>query len=428
MDLKKSQQLFSQAQKLIPCQTQTLSKGHTQFVQGVTPIFIEKGNGSHVWDVDNNEFIDYALALGPVTLGYNYPLTNTAIISQLEKGISFSMPHPLEVKLAEIINQIIPCAEMIRYGKNGTDVTNAAVRVARSYTKKEKIAYCGYHGASADWFGITSSLNSGIPKMMKELIFKFEYNNSESLQKIFEEHPGEIAAVILEPIVFEEPKDNFLQQVKEITHRNNAILIFDEMVTGFRVSLGGAQEYFKVTPDLATFGKGVANGMPLSLLVGKQKIMQECENIFFSMTFGGETLSLASAIATITEYKEKKVISHLWTQGTKLKNGYNNLAKKYEIEKYTQCTGMPVHNQFEFKYSNGEIWYELKSLFLQETIKRGILFSGVNNICLSHSDKDIETTLKAIEEAFTILKKAIVEEKVESLLQGKALKPIFKRN
>ena len=220
-------------------------------------------------------------------------------------------------------------------------------------------------------------------------------------------------------------------KLKEITHKNGAVLIFDEMVTGFRVSLGGAQQYYGVTPDLSTFGKGMANGMPLSLLVGKREIMMEGENTFFSMTFGGETLSLAAAISTIQEMKDKKVIEHLWKQGTKLKNGYNQLAKKYGIEQFTRCTGLPVHHQFEFvQIINGkeEVWYELKSLFLQETIKRGILFTGVNNICLSHSDADIEKTLTVIEEAFITLKNGINENKLVELLEGKPLKPIFKRN
>lgn len=428
MELSRSKQLFEKAKTLIPGQTQTISKGHTQFVQGVSPNFIQKGKGCHVWDVDGNEFIDYPLALGPIILGYNYPKINSAIKSQLKDGITFSMPHPLEVELAEELCKIIPCAEMVRFGKNGTDVTSAAIRISRVYTGKDKIAYCGYHGGSADWFGITTWLNKGIPKILEEYIFKFDYNQIETLEKIFAEHPQEIAAVILEPVVLEEPKDNFLEKVKELAHKNGAILIFDEMVTGFRVSLGGAQEHFKVTPDLATFGKAVANGMPLSILAGKREIMAECENTFFSMTFGGEVLSLAAAKATIAEMKEKKVIDHLWKQGAKLKKGYNALAKKYGLEAYTQCVGLPVHTQFLFKNAKGEDWFELKSLFLQETIKKGILFTGGNNICYTLSNKDLAKTLSAVKETFALLSKAVVDNAVETLLEGPSLKQVFKRS
>ncbi len=428
LSIVKSQKLFKQAQQLIPGQSQTLSKSSSQFVQGISPIFLQSGEGSHVFDVDGNKFIDFVLALGPITLGYNYPKTNQAIIEQLGKGTVFSLPHPLEIEVAEIITKIIPCAEMVRFSKNGTDVTSAAVKIARAYTKREKIAYCGYHGGSADWFGITTLLNKGIPKIMENLILKFEYNKIKSLEQLFIENPGEIAAVIMEPIVYEKPKDKFLENVKEIAKQNGAVLIFDEMVTGFRVSLGGAQQYYNVIPDLATFGKGVANGMPLSILVGRKEIMQECESVFFSMTFGGETLSLATAKATIEEMQDKRVIEHFWKQGGKLKEAYNQLAHKYELENHTKCTGLPVHNQFEFINDNGLAWYELKSLFLQETVKRGILFSGVNNVCLSHSNEDIEKTTRVIEETFIILKKAITENKVTELLEGKSIQPIFKRS
>ncbi len=428
LEIKRSIELFKEAQQLIPCQTQTLSKGPSQFVKGVSPVFLKSGKGSHVWDVDGNEFIDYILALGPITLGYDYPITNQAVIDQLHQGITFSLPHPLEIELAKEIIRIIPCAEMVRYGKNGTDVTSAAIRYARCYTGREKIAYCGYHGGSADWFGITTALNKGIPSAMKDFMFKFEYNKLETLEKIFKEQSGKIAAVIMEPVVYEEPLPGFLEGVKKMASENGAVLIFDEMVSGFRVSLGGAQQYYNVIPDLSTFGKGVANGMPLSLLVGKKEIMQEGENTFFSMTFGGETLSLAAALATIKEMKDKKVIEHLWKQGTKLKKEYNSLAQKYSIESFTRCTGLPVHTQFEFIDKNNETWYDLKSLFIQETVRRGILFSGVNNISLSHSDEDMDKTLKAVEEAFIILKKGIEEDKVREMIEGAPIRPMFKRN
>lgn len=427
MNINKSKKYFAKAKELIPGQSQTLSKGPTQFVQGVSPAFLDRGEGCHVWDVDGNEFIDFILALGPITLGYNYERINKAIKNQLKKGISFSLPHKLEVELAEEIIRIIPCAEMVRFSKNGTDVTTAAVKIARTYTGREKIAYCGYHGGSSDWWGITTALNSGVPKILKNYIFEFKYNDIESIKKLFENHKDEIAAVIIEPITVTEPKEGFLEKVKELVHENKALLIFDEIVTGFRISLGGAQEYFNVIPDMATFGKGIANGMPLSLLVGKKEYMHECEKIFFSLTFGGETLSLAAALETIKEMKEKKVIEHMWKQGKKLKQGYNTLVKKYNLDKYTGCAGYPVHTIFNFKDNQQKDWLELKSLFLQETVKRGVLFNGVNNICLSTLDNDIEKALSAIEEAFKIMQKALDENNIEKYLEGETVKPVFRK-
>jgi len=241
-NLTKSKEYLERAKKVIPSCTQTFSKGPTQFVQGVSPIYLERGDGSHVFDVDGNEYIDYPLALGPVTLGYNYPRVNEAIIKQLKDGITFSLMHPLEVELAELLINIIPCAEMVRFGKNGSDVTSAAVRVARAYTGRDKIACCGYHGWQ-DWYIGTTTRSAGVPECIKKLTIPFEYNNIESLERIFSENRDEVAGVIMEPIGIVEPKNNFLEKVKEITHKNGAVLIFDEIVIGFRVSIGGAQEY-----------------------------------------------------------------------------------------------------------------------------------------------------------------------------------------
>jgi len=427
MDAKKlkienSMKLFERAKKLIPCQTQTLSKGYTQFVLGACPIFLKSGKGSHVFDVDGNEYIDFPLALGPVTLGYQYPAVDDAVKEQMKEGITFSMPHPLEVELAELLVKTIPCAEMVRYGKNGSDVTSMAVKLARAYTGKEKIAYCGYHGWE-DWYVITTERNKGVPKFMKNFMLKFEYNNIESLERIFKENK-DIAAVIMEPVGIIPPEDDFLEKVKELSNKNGAVLIFDEMVTGFRMALGGAQEYFKVTPDLAAFGKGMANGMPLSAVVGKKEIMNEAENVFFSMTFGGETLSLAAGMATIREMKEKKATEHMWKQGGKIKKGFDGLAEKYGIN--AKCAGYGVHNVFQFKTSEGKDDYNMKSLFIQEVVKRGVLFSCTQNFCLSHSDADIEKGIKSIEEAFKVMKKAADENKVREMIEGEPVRPVFR--
>jgi len=424
-ELKKSQQYWARAQGVIPGGSQTFSKSPSQFVQGVTPVYLQKGKGSHVFDVDRNEYIDYVMALGPITLGYSYPPVNEAIVRQLEQGITFSLMHPLEVELSELLVELIPCAEMVRFGKNGSDATAGAVRAARAYTGREKIACCGYHGWQ-DWYiGITTR-DKGIPESTKKLTIPFEYNNLESLEKIFAENKGEVAAVIMEPIAIEEPENDFLEKVKSLAHKNGAVLIFDEIVTGFRLALGGAQEYFEVTPDLAAFGKGMANGMPISAIIGKREIMKELEEVFFSFTFGGEALSLAAAFASIKEMREKDVIQHFWKQGKKLKEGYNRLAQEYELVEYTQCIGLPAHSAIYFRI-DGRDSLELKSLFQQEMIKRGILTMGVHNFCFSHSDRDIEMTLEAYEDTLKILRQAINENNIEECLEGEKIKPVFRK-
>lgn len=426
MNLKKSQEYYRKAQEIIPGCSQTFSKGPTQFVQGVSPNFISHAEGCRVWDVDGNEYIDFTMALAPVILGYNYPAVNDAILAQLKKGITFTLPHYIEVELAELLVNIIPCAEMVRYGKNGSDATSGAIRVARAYTGKEKIACCGYHGWQ-DWYiGITTR-DKGVPLSVKKLTYTFEYNNIDSLVKIFDENKDEIAAVILEPISTIEPRKNFLKEVKKLTHENDAILVFDEIVTGFRIALGGAQEYYGVIPDLACFGKGMANGMPISVIAGREEIMKKFEEVFFSFTFGGEALSIAAAIATIEEIREKNVIDFLWAQGRKLIEGTNDLIIKHDLEKNIFYQGLPPRSVMDFKDGTGNESLELKTLFQQEAIKRGVLFTGAHNLCFSHGNDVIEKTLEVYDEVMDICKEALEENNIKERLEGPVVQPVFRK-
>ncbi|MFN7088745.1 MAG: aminotransferase class III-fold pyridoxal phosphate-dependent enzyme [Candidatus Paceibacteria bacterium] len=308
----------------------------------------------------------------------------------------------------------------------GSGGTAPAVRAARAFTGRERVACCGYHGWQ-DWYIATTTRNRGVPEAVKNLTLTFEYNNIKSLEKIFEENRNQIACVIMEPVGVVEPKDNFLQKVKELTYKNGALLIFDEVVTGFRFSLGGAQEYFGVIPDLACFGKAMANGFPLSAIVGRKEIVKLFEEVFYSFTFGGEIVSIAASLATIKELKDKNVIKHLWEQGRKIKDGYNVLAREYGLEKYTQCIGYPTRTVITFKNDENEDFWELKSLFQQECIKRGILFTGNHNICFSHTNKDIDYTLRVYRTVLEIIKDAIEKNKVKKLLEGKPVKPVFRK-
>ncbi len=422
----RSQALKVKAEQLIPSCTQTFSKGPTQFVQGVAPVFLVRGQGSHVWDVDGNEYIDYPMALGPIILGHNYPAVTDAVISQIRDGTTFSLPHPLEIEVAELLVETIPCAEMVRFGKNGSDATSGAVRLARAFTGRDIIACCGYHGWQ-DWYIGTTTRNRGVPKAVQQMTVPFEYNNVASLERIFTEHPGQMAAVIMEPVGVIEPQNGFLNQVREITQREGALLIFDEIITGFRLTIGGAQQYFDVTPDLACFGKAMANGYPIAAVVGRKEVMEVFDDVFFSFTFGGETVSLAAARATINEMREKNVISHLWDQGLKLKDGLNVLAKEFEIDHLTECIGLPPRTVITFKDEKGAESMVLKSLFQQECLKRGILFSGGQNICYSHTDADIEQTLRVYRAAMELLADAIQSGDARERLEGEPMQPVFRR-
>ena len=420
---KKSEQLLDRALKSIPLASQTFSKSLTQYPRGVSPFFIEKGKGARVWDVDGNEYVDFVNALAAVTLGYCDKDIDGAVQEQMKSGVTFSLPHKLEMEVAEKLIQIIPCAEKVRFAKNGTDATSAAVRIARAYTGKEHIAVCGYHGWQ-DWYIGSTTRDLGVPQSVKELTHKFEYNNIESLEKIFQEQ--ELACVIMEPMNIEYPKDGFLKGVKELAHKNNALFILDETVTGFRYSLGGAQELFDVMPDLATFGKGMTNGYPLSAVVGSSEVMQKVEDIFFSGTFGGETLSLAAVNAVIKKYESQNVPKYLEEIGTYLLKQLNQLINSENLGDIFWTSGHPTWIFLHIKEQKEYFSFEIQTFFLQEMFKRGILTLGSHNLSFSHTKEDIDRLMKVYAEVLPMIKHHINNKDLLENIQGEILKPLFK--
>jgi glutamate-1-semialdehyde 2,1-aminomutase len=420
---KNSEQLLERALKSIPLASQTFSKSLTQYPKGVSPFFIEKGKGSKVWDVDGNEYIDFVNSLAAVTLGYCDADVDQAVQEQMKNGVTFSLPHTLEIELAEKLIDIIPCAEKVRFAKNGTDATSAAIRIARAYTNKEHVAVCGYHGWQ-DWYIGSTTRDLGVPRVVKELTHKFEYNNIESLELVFQEQ--DLACIIMEPMNIEYPEWNFLEKVKELAHKNNTLLIFDEIVTGFRVSLGGAQELFNVIPDLATFGKGMANGYPLSAVVGSNEVMQKVEDIFFSGTFGGETLSLSAASAVIDKYKKNNIIEHLNEVGTYLLGQLNKLINSNNLNDIFWTSGHPAWGFLHIKEQEKYNTFEIKTFFLQEVFKRGILTLGSHNLSFEHSKKDVDQLLRVYAEVLPIIGQHIKNQTLLENIQGDILEPLFK--
>ena len=421
----KSNQLFKKVRKVIPLASQTFSKSYLIYVKGFAPLFLTHGKGSRVWDVDGNQYIDFVNGLLPVILGYQYPAVDQAIKNQLKKGITFSMASPLEYELSQLLVKHIPCAEMVRFGKNGSDVTSGAIRVARAATGRENVAVCGYHGWQ-DWYIGSTTRNSGVPKSTQRLTHKFEYNNLESLKKIFKLYKNQVAAVIMEPMNFEEPKNNFLQKVKALAHQNGALLIFDEVITGFRYHLGGAQKLFGVTPDLAAFGKSIANGMPISVLVGKAKYMRIVEDIFFSFTAGGEALSIAAAIATIKEMERKKVIDYIWRLGSYLQGKTNQLILQNNLQDIMVLKGKPCWSVFIFKKTKKYSVEEIESYLQQELIQAGFLWHGQHNLSFSHNKNEIDKLLAAYAKVFPKLRQLIDQGRLRQNLLGKPVSDIFK--
>jgi glutamate-1-semialdehyde 2,1-aminomutase len=420
--IARSDEYYARATGLIPGYTQTLAKGPGQYIRGVAPKFLQRGKGAHVWDVDGNEFIDFNMGIGPLSLGYCWPAVDEAIREQLADGITFSQMHPLEVEVAELVREVVPGAEMVRYSKTGADATSAAVRLARAHTGKTKVLCCGYHGWH-DWYIGVTDRNRGIPEAVRDLSFTFNYND---LASVVDAIDNDVACIILEPVVFEAPRDNFLHRLRELCDRHGIVLIFDEMWTGFRLALGGAQEYFGVRADLACFSKAVANGMPISLVTGRREIMQLCAaDVFFFTTFGGEALSLAATKATINELRLHRVPEHLARQGKKLREGYNALARELGIS-WTSCAGFDCRTIVTFDAAAGNP-LEMKSLLQQELIKRGILWGGFHNMSYSHTDADIAYTLGAYREALPILREAVAAGNVREQLKGEPVEPVFRR-
>jgi glutamate-1-semialdehyde 2,1-aminomutase len=420
-----SEKLLERALKSIPLGSQTFSKSLTQYPVGVSPLFIERAKGSQCWDVDGNAYLDFVSALCCVSLGYGDPDVDSAIKDQLANGISFSLPHRLEAEVAERIIDMVPCAEKVRFSKNGTDATSAAVRLARAYTSREHIAVCGYHGWQ-DWYISVTTKNLGIPEATRQLTHTFNYNDLTSLKKLFEQLPDGIAAVIMEPMNTTEPHEGFLEGVKKLCQQNGTLLIFDETITGFRFAKGGAQEYFGVTPDLATFGKALANGMPLSALTGRADVMDVMEDVFLSGTFGGETLSLAASKAVLDKLQNEPVIETLYQTGFSIQKGVSLLIAKHKCENFISISGKPCWSFLILGEINGVSQWELKTLFLQEMFKRGILTLGAHNVTYSHSKDDVECLLSAYDEVFPLLKAACDSGDAKAYLKSAPLKPLFK--
>ncbi len=425
LNLENNNALFDKVSELIPNCSQTFSKSYLQFSVGASPLFVKEAKGCHLTDVDNNTFIDFAMGLGSCILGYSFEPVVHEIEKQIRKGSIYSLPHYLEYDLAELLTEVVPCAEMVRFGKNGSDVTSAAIKVARAYTGRDYVACCGYHGWQ-DWYISTTTLNKGIPEEIKRLSLTFKFNDLGSLEKLFAEHKDKIACVIMEPISLCGPEDNFLQKVKDLAHKNGALLIFDEVVTGFRLAVGGAQEYFGVVPDIACLGKSMGNGMPISAIVGRKEIMKLFNEVFFSFTFGGETLSISAALATIRYIIENKTVDYMWKQGEKLQKGINALINGKALNNVISLECYPVRMIMNFKGNEKEC-LAMKTLFQQECAKRNVLFTGGLFLAQPHNDEVIEQLLSVYDPVMDILKYSNQAGIVDEMIEGRLLEPVFRK-
>lgn len=433
MNYDKSKALQGKSHSLIPGGAHTYAKGDDQYPI-LAPSFIERGKGCHVWDLDGNEFIEYAMGLRSVTLGHAYGPVVDAACEQMKLGINFNRPSSLEVQCAEKLLSLIDGAEMAKFAKNGSDVTTAALKLARAYTGRDLVAICSDHPFYSvdDWFIGTTEMSAGIPQVVKDLTLKFRYNDIQSLRSLFEMYPNQIACVFMEVERLNPPEGDFLQQVKETCHTNGAVLIFDEIITGFRWHLGGAQKYYGVIPDLSTFGKAMANGFSVAALVGRKEIMElgglyhDRERVFLlSTTYGAETHGLAAALKTMQVYETEPVIEHLYRQGEKLAKGINQSVREHHLEGFFGVQSRVCNLLYYTLDENKRPSQPFRTLFLQEIINRGVIAPSLIT-SYSHSDQDIDVTLTAINEALHVYRKAL-DEGYEKYLVGRPVKPAVRR-
>ncbi len=421
----RSEEMLERALRAMPLGCQTFSKSYTQYPRGVSPYFALRGKGCTLWDLDGNEYVDFINGLAAITLGYCDPDVDLAVRSQLEDGVIFTLAHPLETEVAEAIIGMVPSAEMVRFGKNGSDATAGAVRAARAFTGRDRVAVCGYHGWQ-DWYIGATARNRGVPKSTRELTQTFAYNDLESLQALFAAYPGEIAAVVMEPMNIAWPAPGFLEGVRELTREQGALLIFDETITGFRFANGGAQELFGVIPDLSAFGKGLANGFPLSAVAGRADVMKEFEEIFFSFTMGGECLSLAAAKAVLAKLNREPVIKTMATRGQRLLEGVAERIERHGVGALLSTSGHPTWTFLSFCDANGVSLWEIKTLWMQEIMARGVLSFGTHNVSFAHEEADVDHLLAVYDEVFPILREAVYGENFARYLRCKPLQPLFR--
>jgi glutamate-1-semialdehyde 2,1-aminomutase len=428
-----SDALNRQLHSLVPGGCHTYSKGQDQFPQR-SPKLITRAQGAYCWDVDGNRYLDWAMGNRVSILGHAYPAVNEAVKRQIDCGLNFSRPSVLELELAEYLVDLLPVAEMVKFTKTGSDVTAAALRLARAYTGRKYVACCNSHPffGGHDWFVGTTSINAGVPDEVSALTLGFPYNDIPAVARLFDEHPGQIAALILEPVKNDEPRDDYLGRLRDLVHRNGAVLIFDEMISGIRFDLRGAHHLWGVYSDLACFGKAFANGFSFALLAGKREIMRlggldhDLRRVFLiSGTHSAESTGLAACRATLDECRRVEINRHIWSVGERLVDGARQLACDEGVADYVRVIGFDCNPQILCTHADGTYWPELHTSFHEEVISWGVLIPWIT-ITYSHGDPELEMTFQALGNGMRKVRRALEEGNVESSFEGEPIRPVFR--
>jgi len=433
---ERSLKLQEKGKRFIPGLTQLLSKRPDQFAPGLWPGYFEKAKGAEVWDLDGNRYLDMSISgIGAVILGYCDPDVDRAVSDVVRKGNFSSLNCPEEVELAELLCEIHPWADMVRYGRGGGEVMTMAVRIARAYTGRERIAFCGYHGWH-DWY-LAANLNSdksleghllpgleprGVPKGLLGTAIGFHYNKIEELEKIITDTGGELAAIVMEPIRNDQPKPGFLQKVRQLADKTGAVLIFDEVSAAFRMNSGGSHLLLGVNPDIAAFAKAMSNGYPMGAVIGREKVMKSVEDTFISSTYWTDRIGPAAALATIRKHRETNAGAHLIEIGSLIQAGWRKAAEDAGLK--IEVGGIAPMSHFCFDYPEGKT---MMTLFIQEMLDKGILASNRFYANYAHKQEHVERYITAVEQAFAFIAESKTRQKIEDSLRGEVAKPGFHR-
>jgi glutamate-1-semialdehyde 2,1-aminomutase len=419
--------------ELVPGASHTYSKGEDQFPLR-SPKIMVRAQGAYCWDVDGNRYLDWAMGNRVIVLGHCYPAVNDAVKRQIDIGVNFTRPGIQEYELAEYLVDLLPVAEMVKFGKNGSDVTSAAIKLSRAYTGRKYVACCADHPFFSinDWFIGTTPMNTGVPDEVSGLTLNFPYNDIPALERLFAQYPGQIAAIILEPLKNVEPKDDYLQKLRELTRREGTVLIFDEMISGVKFDIRGAHHLRGVYPDLACFGKAYANGYSFSLLAGKRELMElgglkhDKRRVFLlSQTHSSETIGLAACRATLEECLRVDISGHIWPLGKKLVEGFRALASAEGVADYVRIIGFDCNPQIVITHHDGTSWPELNTSFHEELISRGVLMPWIT-ITYSHGQAELDQTFEGLQMAMRKIANVVATGRIRESFEGDPVKPVFR--
>ncbi len=420
--------------RAIPGGAHTYSRGDDQFSLNAPPI-LERGQGAYIFDPDGNRYLDYGMALRAVTIGYAQEEIVAAAVEQINFGNNLTRPSVVELNAAELLIDLIDSAEMVKFTKNGSTAVTAAVKLARAYTGRNLVVRCSDHPFFSydDWFIGSTPLTKGVPREVIAHTKQFKYNDFSSLQRVVDEFSGEIACLVMEPATTEEPRDDFLKKIRDLCTKEGIVLIFDEMITGFRWHLKGAQAFYGVKPDLCTFGKAMANGFSVACVTGRRDLMslgsiepEGRERVFLlSTTHGAEMCGLGAFIATVEFLKRHSVVDHIWDYGKKLIAMMEETAEEYEVGRSFKVGGFACSPYFLTLDQSGNISLPLRTLFLQEMVKNGVLMPWIS-ICYSHGEEELVETESALKKTFEVYRKAL-KDGPEKFIKGPVIKPVFRK-